>query len=236
MTKVVNKYAETVMLRSINRLINKYGHAVTLKQKRDGVSDSRTQSKATFGRFKVAFGSGGLIINNNYKVRLRADEFTYDIQPLDKVVVNGVELVVVTGRKISPDGATTIVWELECSGGTIPADGNITGTPSVISPANNTSFYPSVVEVGGLYSARFTASAYEVLSGNTEYVSSDWQISPDSAFAFIQNEVYGYTGDGLSPTGSCAAGDSASDCAASCSCFLGLNAAKSLSSSSISNS
>lgn len=201
MAKVINKYAETVMLRSINRLINKYGHAVTLKQKRDGAPDSSTQSKATFGRFKVAFGSGGLIINNNYKVRLRADKFPYDIQPPDKLVVNGVDLNVITGRKISPDGATTIVWELECSVGTIPADGNGAGTPSVISPADNTSFYPSVEEVGGWYSARFTASAYDVLSGDTEYVSSDWQISPDSAFAFIQNEVYGYTGDGLSPTG-----------------------------------
>lgn len=201
MAEVISKYAETVMLRSVNRLINKYGHAVTLKQKREGEPDSSTQSKATFGRFKVAFGSGGLIINNNYKVRLRADEFTYDIQPQDKVVVNGVELVVVTGRKISPDGATTIVWELECSGGTIPEDGNSAGTPRVISPTDNTSFYPSVAVVGGLYSASFTASAYEVLSGDTEYVSSDWQISPDSAFAFIQNEVYGYTGDGLSSTG-----------------------------------
>lgn len=99
-----------------------------------------------------------------------------------------------TARKISPDGATTIVWEMECSGGTIPADGNSAGVPIVTSPANNTSFYPSVATSGGAYSASFTASAYEVLSGDTVYASSDWQISTDEAFAFIQNEVYGYTG------------------------------------------
>lgn len=194
MAKVINKYAETVMLRSVNRLINKYGHNVILNQERDGQPAAQTPSKATFGRFKVAFASGSLIINNNYKVRLRADSFPFDIQPLDDIIVNGVSLSVVTARKISPDGATTIVWEMECSGGTIPADGNSAGVPSVTSPANNTSFYPSVATSGGLYSASFTASAYEVLSGDTVYASSDWQISTDEAFSFIQNEVYGYTG------------------------------------------
>lgn len=194
MAKVINKYAETVMLRSVNRLINKYGHNVILNQERDGQPAAQTPSKATFGRFKVAFGNGNLIINNNYKVRLRADSFPFDIQPLDDIIVNGVSLSVLTARKISPDGATTIVWEMECTGGTIPADGNSAGVPSVTSPANNTSFYPSVAEDAGSYSASFTASAYEVLSGDTAYLSSDWQISTDDAFAFIQNEVYGYTG------------------------------------------
>ena len=194
MAKPINKYAENVMLRSVNRLINKYGHSVELHQEREGQPAVLTPSKATFGRFKVAFGNGNLIINNNYKVRLRADSFPYDIQPLDDVIVNGVSLSVITARKISPDGATTIVWELECSGGTIPSDGNSAGVPSVIAPVNNTSNYPTVAEDAGLYSGSFTASAYEVLSGDTEYVSSDWQISPDDAFTFIQNEVYGYTG------------------------------------------
>lgn len=194
MAKVINKYAETVMLRSVNRLINKYGHNVELHQERDGQPAVLTPSKATFGRFKVAFGNGNLIINNNYKVRLRADSFPFDIQPLDDIIVNGVELSVLTARKISPDGATTIVWEMECTGGTIPADGNSAGVPSVIAPTNNTSFYPSVAEDAGQYSASFTASAYEVLSGDTAYLSSDWQISTDEAFSFIQNEVYGHAG------------------------------------------
>lgn len=69
MAKVINKYAETVMLRSVNRLINKYGHNVELHQEREGQPAVLTPSKATFGRFKVAFGNGNLIINNNYKVR-----------------------------------------------------------------------------------------------------------------------------------------------------------------------
>ena len=190
MAKVINKYAETVMLRSVNRLINKYGHIVTLHQERDGSPPTETVSKATFGRFKVAFGSGSLIINNNYKVRLRADSFPVDILPLDKLLVNDAELNVITARKISPDGATTIVWELECSGSTIPADGNQAAAPTVLAPANNTSNYPTVAEDAGLYSGSFTASAYEVISGDTVYVSSDWQISPDEAFSFIQNEAY----------------------------------------------
>lgn len=194
MAKVINKYAESVMLRSVNRLINKYGHNVELHQEREGQPAVLTPSKATFGRFKVAFGNGNLIINNNYKVRLRADSFPFDIIPSDDIIVNGASLNVVTARKISPDGATTIVWELECSGEVIPADGNSAGVPSVLAPTNNTSFYPSVAEDAGSYSASFTASAYEVLSGDTTYVSSDWQISTDEAFSFIQNEVYGHAG------------------------------------------
>lgn len=148
-----------------------------------------TPSKATFGRFKVAFGNGNLIINNNYKVRLRADSFPYTIQPLDEIIVNGIPLNVVTARKISPDGATTIVWEMECSGGVIPSDGNSAATPSMIAPTNETSYYPSVAQVGSLYSASFTVSGFNVLSGETEYVSTDWQIAEDSAFITIVQEA-----------------------------------------------
>lgn len=193
MAKVISKYAETVMLRSVNRLINKYGHAVTLKQERGGLLTANTAGKATFGRFKVAFASGNLIINNNYKVRLRADDFPYTIQPLDKIEVNGAELSVVTARKISPDGANTIVWECECSGGTIPADGNSAEQPTILSPANNTSFYPGVSESGGLYSASFTASSFVILFGDTEYVSTEWQIAEDELFATIVDSGTGTT-------------------------------------------
>lgn len=186
MARVINKYAETVMLRSVNRLINKYGHNVVLNQVRNEQPAVETPSRATFGRFKVSFGGGGLIINNNYKVRLRADVFPFGIEPLDTILINGISLSVVSARKISPDGATAIVWELECSGGgAIPSDGNSAGTPSIISPANNTSFHPSVGEFGGLYSASFTASSFEVLSGDTEYVSTEWQIAEDELFTTI---------------------------------------------------
>lgn len=194
MATLINKYAETVMIRSINRLINKYGHNVELRQTREAQPVAITPSKATFGRFKIAFGNNNMIINNNYRVRLRADSFPYSIEPTDVVLINGVTLSVLKANKISPDGATAIVWELECTGDTIPYDSVSAATPSVISPTNNTAFYASVQESGGLYSASFTASAYQVLSGDTTYLSSDWQISSDELFSTIVDDVYAYTG------------------------------------------
>ena len=194
MATLINKYAETVMIRSINRLINKYGHNVELRQTRGTQPVAITPSKATFGRFKIAFGNNNMIINNNYRVRLRADSFPYSIEPTDVVLINGVTLSVLKANKISPDGATAIVWELECTGDTIPYDSVSAATPSVISPTNNTAFYASVQESGGLYSASFTASAYQVLSGDTTYLSSDWQISSDKLFSTIVDDVYAYTG------------------------------------------
>lgn len=194
MAKIINKYAETVMIRSINHLINKYGHNVELQQTRKAQPLAITPSKATFGRFKIAFGNNNMIINNNYRVRLRADSFPYSIEPTDVVLINGVTLSVLKANKISPDGATAIVWELECTGDTIPYDSVSAATPSVISPSNNTAFYASVQESGGLYSASFTASAYQVLSGDTTYLSSDWQISTDELFSTIVDNVSDYTG------------------------------------------
>lgn len=194
MAKIINKYAETIMIRSINHLINKYGHNVELQQSRHEQPTVTTPSKATFGRFKIGFGSGNLIISNNYKVRLRADSFPYSIEPLDTIIINGALLSVVKANKISPDGATAVVWELECTGDTIPNDAVIASVPSVISPTNNTSFYPYVQEDGGLYSAPFTSSPYQVLSGDTAYLSSDWQISTDELFSTIVDDVYDYTG------------------------------------------
>lgn len=185
MAKVINKYAENVMLRSVNRLINKYGHIVTLRQAREGQQTLDTESKATFGRFKVALGEEWFILNNNYRVRLRADSFPYIIAPDDTIIVNGATLTVITARKISPDGATTIVWELECSGETIPADTNNAATPSLLSPLNETSYYPAVETIGDLSSVSVTASSYSVLSGETEYISTDWQLAEDEEFAAI---------------------------------------------------
>lgn len=185
MAKVINKYAENVMLRSVNRLINKYGHIVTLRQVRSGQPTLDTESKATFGRFKVALGEEWFILNNNYRVRLRADSFPYIIAPDDKVIVNGAELTVITARKISPDGATTIVWELECSGETIPADPNNAAVPTILLPENNTSYYSAVETVDDLSSVLVTASSYVILSGETEYLSTDWQLAEDDLFTIL---------------------------------------------------
>lgn len=191
MSKTINNYAQNVMLRSVNRLINKYGHNVVLNQIRDGEPTANTGSKAIFGSYKVNFASGTLVINNNFKVRIRADDFPYPILPTDTLLINGVTLTVINARKISPDGASTIVWEAEASGSSIPADGNSAYTPSVTSPTNNTSFYATVASSMGLYAGSFVASAYIVESGDTEYVSSDWQISTVNDFTSVVNEAYG---------------------------------------------
>lgn len=181
MAKLINKYAENVMIRSVNRLINKYGHDCVVTQERTDQVTGVTPSKVLFGRYAVAFAGGSLVINNHFKLRIRADAFPYPLRPFDRITVNGVDLVALNARKISPDGATAVVWEVEADGAEIPADGDQVEDPSVVSPMAMQAYYPYVSMSGGMYSIQATSTPFQVDSGSATWVSSDWEIYQSGA-------------------------------------------------------
>lgn len=164
-----------------NKMVDKYGHDCTVI-----VSDTfPTPVPATclFTKNDLAFQGGTLIVNNNFKILLKAVALPALLAPLSKIVVNGVELVALTVNKLTPDGVNTILWEIEAAWAVLPNDAPVIVKPTVTAPANNTSFYTSTEGVGGWYIA--CQGSTPNTSGDAVFTGSEWQIATDEAFDSI---------------------------------------------------
>ena len=164
-----------------NRMVDKYGHDCTVI-----VSDTfplPVPATCLFTRSGLAFQNGTLVFNNNFKILLKAVTLPALLAPLTKIIVNGVELVAITVNKLTPDGVNTILWEIEAAGAILPDDTSFIAKPTVIAPANNTSFITSTKGVGGWYIS-CQGSAHNTL-GDAVFAGSEWQIATDEAFTSI---------------------------------------------------
>ena len=143
----INSKTKYRNLSSANKMLDKYGHACTVV-----VSDSYTPVPATclFTSNKVSFNDGTLILNNNYKILVKAVTLPAPLAPQSKVVVNGVNLTALSVNKITPDGANAIIWEVQASSSVVvPDDVSVIKIPTVTSPATDTEFYPSTEGTNG---------------------------------------------------------------------------------------
>lgn len=189
--QTLNQYPRNVQIRAISKLIKKYGHIGTIT-----TGAATNDCLVLFGKYKLSLSGGTLIINNNYKLHVHPTEALGEtpIPAGTTVTVNGADMVAINVRKISPDGANAIVWEIEVAGGSIPADVPVIDMPTVTSPANNTSNYAIASGTAGAYAVAVTASAMGMTTGIDTYASSDWQIATDDAFTTVVDSVTGYTG------------------------------------------
>ena len=164
-----------------NKMVDKYGHDCTVIVS----TEFPTPVPATclFTNNALAFQGGTLVLNNNFKILLKAVTLPALLAPLSKIIVNGVELVALTVNKLTPDGVNTILWEIEAAWAIIPDDTVSITKPIVTAPANNTSFYTSTNGVGGWYIA-CQGSTPNTL-GDAVFTGSEWQIATDAAFASI---------------------------------------------------
>jgi len=183
--QTLNQYPRNVQIRAIGKLISKYGHDGIIRT--NAVQDD---VEVLFGKYKLSLSGGTLIINNNYKLHVRrktGGPLSEDPIPSGtRITVNGAEMVALNVRKISPDGANAIVWEIEVSGSSIPGDVNTVEIPVVTAPTNGQGMYASAATDGaGKFSITATASAFDMAYGEGEYVSSDWQIGTDNTFATL---------------------------------------------------
>ena len=164
-----------------NRMVDKYGHKCTVIV--STVFPTPVPATCLFTKNDLAFQNGTLVLNNNFKILLKAVALPAPLLPLSKIVVNGVELLALTVNKLTPDGVNTILWEIEAAGAILPNDTVSIATPSVVAPANNTSFYTSTNGVGG-WSITCQGDAPNTL-GDAVFIGSEWQIATDEAFASI---------------------------------------------------
>jgi hypothetical protein len=164
-----------------NRMVDKYGHDCTVI-----VSDTfplPVPATCLFTRNDLAFQNGTLVLNNNFKILLKAVTLPALLAPLSKIIVNGEVLVAQAVNKLTPDGVNTILWEIEAAWASIPDDTDFIAKPTVSLPANNTSFYTSVEGVGG-WSISCQGSKPNTL-GDAIFTGSEWQIATDEAFTSI---------------------------------------------------
>ena len=181
MTTLNSKSRLNVLNAAANRVVDKYGHDCTVI-----VSDTfplPVPATCLFTRNDLAFQNGTLVLNNNFRILLKAVTLPALLAPLTKIIVNGEVLVALTVNKLTPDGVNTILWEIEAAGTIIPDDTPFIAKPTVTLPANNTSFYTSTEGVGGWHIACQGSTPNTI--GDAIFTGSEWQIATDEAFTSI---------------------------------------------------
>lgn len=164
-----------------NKLVDKYGHDCTVIVSTE--FPQHVPATCLFTKNDLAFQNGTLILNNNFKILLKAVALPALLAPQAKIIVNGTELVALTVNKLTPDGVNTILWEIEAVGAVLPNDTSSIDKPTVTAPATNTSFYTSTEGVGG-WSIACQGSAPNT-TGDAVFSGSEWQIATDAAFTSV---------------------------------------------------
>ena len=181
MTTLNSKSRLNVLNAAANRVVDKYGHDCTVI-----VSDTfPTPVPATclFTKSGLAFQNGTLVLNNNFRILLKAVTLPALLAPLTKIIVNGEVLLALTVNKLTPDGVNTILWEIEATSVILPNDTSSIAKPTVTLPANNTSFLTSTEGVGGWHIACQGSTPNTI--GDAIFTGSEWQIATDEAFTSI---------------------------------------------------
>ena len=181
------RYSHTLnsQVSSINTLLNKYGHRCTVTVPGIAVFQSRIMV-ATFGE---GFEDQTLIISPKYKVYLKHEQNGVELTLGSSftIEVNGVVLTPLVVKKLTPDAANAIVYLLECTGNSIPADIPSFAVPTVVLPENSTENYPSTTDSIG-WSISVQSSNPVAISGAI-YIGTVWQIATDNLFTNIVVET-----------------------------------------------
>ena len=189
----LNQYPRNIQIRAINRLIMKYGHLGSIITD-GGIAED---CMVLFGKYKITFGGGTLIINNNYKLHVKPiGKLKFDTQPdpTTEITVNGAFLQAVNARKIAPDGANPIVWEIEATGDVIPYDTVTIVDPTISLPADLTENYATTGNSGALWAVDMVSSPFDTTGGDDTLVGMDWEIATDNIFTSVVASVTAYTG------------------------------------------
>lgn len=196
----LSQYPRNIQIRAINKLIAKYGH--------DGILETpgnvAEPCRVLFGKYKLSFGGETLIINNNYKLHVKPiGKLLFDTQPdpTSEITVNGSILNVVNVRKIAPDGANPIVWEMEAMGDVIPYDTITIVNPSIVAPTADQENYPTTGNSGGFYAVNMVSTDFDTTGGADTLVGMEWEISTNDIFTTVVASVTGYIGGATWNTG-----------------------------------
>lgn len=165
-------------LQALDRQFDKYGHKATLLQ-----GSSTIPTKVLGANFKTLYQSGTTIVNPNYRLFLRPVRGSDDITLSTKIVINGAQLNIIAFKKITPDVANAIVWEVEATGGVVPKDPSTISAPIILSPLDLAEYVPTTTGSDlALDSVTFRA-ATPTTTGGATWTSTEWEVIEEVSLA-----------------------------------------------------
>ena len=169
-------------LQALDRQFDKYGHEATLLQ-----GSSTIPTRVLGANFKTLYQSGTTIVNPNYRLFLRPVRGSDDITLSTKIVINGVQLNILAFKKITPDVANAIVWEVEATGGVVPKDPSTISAPIILSPLDLAEYVPTSSGSDlALDSVTFRA-ATPTTTGGAIWTSTEWEVIEEVSLAPVAN-------------------------------------------------
>ena len=167
-------FNDTVMTRqleALDRQFNKYGHEATLLH-----GSNSFPTDVLGSNFKTLYQSGTTIVNPNYRLFLRTVRGSDDITLSTKIVINGVQLNIVAFKKITPDVANAIVWEVEATGGVVPKDPSTISAPIILSPLDEAEYVPTTTGSDLALDAITFTAAVPVTTGGATWTATEWEV------------------------------------------------------------
>ena len=167
-------FNDTVMTRqleALDRQFNKYGHKATLLHGTDSFPTDVLGSS-----FKTLYQSGTTIVNPNYRLFLRTVQGSEDITLSTKIVINGAQLSILAFKKITPDVANAIVWEVEATGGVVPKDPSTISAPIILSPLDLAEYVPTTTGSDLPLDAITFIAATPTTTGGATWTATEWEV------------------------------------------------------------
>ena len=176
-------FNDTVMTRqleALDRQFNKYGHKAILLNGTDSFPTDVLGSS-----FKTLYQSGTTIVNPNYRLFLRPVRGSEDITLSTKIVINGVQLNILAFKKITPDVANAIVWEVEATGGVVPKDPSTISAPIILSPLDLAEYVPTTTGSDLPLDAITFIAATPTTTGGATWTATDWVVIEEVSLALV---------------------------------------------------
>ena len=165
-------------LQALDRQFDKYGHEASLLQ-----GSSTIPTKVLGANFKTLYQSGTTIVNPNYRLFLRPVRGSDDITLSTKIVINGVQLNILAFKKITPDVANAIVWEVEATGGVVPKDPSTISAPIILSPLDLAEYVPTTTGSDLARDSVTFRAATPTTTGGATWTATEWEVIEEVSLA-----------------------------------------------------
>ena len=169
-------------LQALDRQFDKYGHDALIRQ-----DSTDIPTKVLGASFKTLYQTGTTIVNPNYRLFIRVVSGIDDITLTTKIVINDTVLNIVAFKKITPDVANAIVWEIEATGGVVPQDPSTLSDPEILFPLANAEYVLSSSD-DAIASITFLAATPET-TGGAVWTGVEWEAREEVSKTVVATAV-----------------------------------------------
>ena len=177
-----NSAPTTRQLAALDKQFDKYGHDAFVEDK--GIL---YPTKVLGSRFNTNYQSGTTIVNPNYRLFLQSTSALDTISLTHKIVINDVSLNILAFKKITPDVANAIMWEVEATGGVVPTDPSTLSDPEILFPLANAEYVLSSSD-DPIASITFIAAVPET-TGGAVWTGVEWEVREEVSETVVATAV-----------------------------------------------